>query len=132
MRRMALSFSFLIHLVLKEVFLNFILCFPFNKPMLNANLEMFITCKYTVPQECKNNILCKGRKKTCRQKLVSLKRGGMVFDSDTKYFSWLRVWFVSFLGLMVATASPYIGRVAKMFSKMYNVTWDELFLLHFS
>lgn len=64
MRRMALSFSFLIHIFLKEDFLNFILCFPFNKPMLNANLKMlFITCKYTGPQQCKNNILCKGRKK---------------------------------------------------------------------
>lgn len=76
MRRMALSFSFLIHFDLKffSILSPFILCFPFNKPMLNANLEMlFITCKYTGPQECKINILCKGRKKICRLRLVSLK-----------------------------------------------------------
>lgn len=41
--------------------------------MLNANLELlFITCKYSGPEECKNNILCKGRKKICRQRLGSL------------------------------------------------------------
>lgn len=39
---------------------------------------------------------------------------------------------MSFLGLTVATASPYLGIVPKMVLKMWNVTWDELLLLHFS
>lgn len=76
-KRTALSFSFLTHFVVRKffsVFSLFVLCFPFKKTMLNVKLEVLhITCKYTGPQECKNNILCKGRKKVWQQKLLSLK-----------------------------------------------------------
>lgn len=64
---MVLSFSFLIHLILKEVFLSFVpICFMFPFQQTNAwcYLEMlFISYKYRGPQEYKNNMLCKGRKK---------------------------------------------------------------------
>lgn len=42
--------------------------------MLTVKLEtLHFTCKYTGSQECKNNILCKGKKKVWKQKLITLK-----------------------------------------------------------